>query len=42
MEIELGAHTDNSSDEYNQDLSERRAKSCMDYLISKNITVLRI
>lgn len=38
MEIELGAHTDNIGTEaYNLDLSERRAKSCVDYLVSKNI-----
>jgi len=38
MEIELGSHTDNIGTElYNKDLSERRAKSCVDYLVSKNI-----
>lgn len=38
MEIELGAHTDDiGTDVYNQDLSEKRAKSCVDYLVSKNI-----
>lgn len=38
MEIELGSHTDNiGTDLYNKDLSERRAKSCVDYLVSKNI-----
>jgi peptidoglycan-associated lipoprotein len=36
--IELQAHTDSrASDEYNLDLSQRRAQSCVDYLISKGI-----
>ncbi|WP_316739379.1 OmpA family protein [Pedobacter aquatilis] len=43
MEIELGAHTDDiGTDEYNQDLSERRAKSCLNYLVSKNIAESRM
>ncbi|MCZ4245232.1 OmpA family protein [Pedobacter sp. HCMS5-2] len=43
MEIELGAHTDAiGTDEYNQSLSERRAQSCVDYLISKNIAAARM
>ncbi|WP_316829610.1 OmpA family protein [Pedobacter aquatilis] len=43
MEIELGAHTDDiGTDAYNQDLSERRAKSCVDYLVSKNIAQNRM
>jgi len=43
MEIELGSHTDNVGTElYNQDLSERRAKSCVDYLVSKNIAQNRM
>jgi len=43
MEIELGAHTDDiGTDAYNLDLSDRRAKSCVDYLISKNISVGRL
>lgn len=38
MEIELSAHTDNiGSEEYNLDLSDRRAQSCVEYLISKGI-----
>ena len=38
LEIELGAHTDNIGTEaYNLDLSNRRAKSCVDYLVSKGI-----
>ncbi|WP_231463612.1 OmpA family protein [Pedobacter sp. Leaf132] len=43
MEIELGAHTDDvGTDAYNQDLSERRAKSCLNYLVSKNIAENRL
>ncbi|WP_443936699.1 OmpA family protein [Pedobacter sp. MW01-1-1] len=43
IEIELGAHTDDiGSDIYNLDLSQRRAKSCVDYLISKNIAANRM
>ncbi|MCZ4222630.1 OmpA family protein [Pedobacter sp. SJ11] len=43
MEIELGSHTDNiGTDAYNQELSERRAKSCVDYLVSKNIAQNRM
>jgi len=43
LEIELGSHTDNvGTDTYNQDLSERRAKSCVDYLVSKNIAQNRM
>jgi outer membrane protein OmpA-like peptidoglycan-associated protein len=43
MEIELGSHTDNiGTDEYNLDLSNRRAKSCTDYLESKGIAASRL
>ncbi|MDN3588561.1 OmpA family protein [Pedobacter aquatilis] len=43
MEIELGAHTDDiGTDAYNQDLSERRAKSCLNYLASKSIAENRM
>lgn len=36
--IELQSHTDSrGSDKYNLDLSQRRAQSCVDYLISKGI-----
>lgn len=43
MEIELSAHTDNIGTEaYNLDLSERRAKSCVDYLVSKGIAAERM
>jgi len=43
MEIELGSHTDNlGTDEYNLDLSNRRAQSCVTYLISKGISASRL
>lgn len=43
IEIELSAHTDNIGTEpYNLNLSDRRAKSCVDYLISKGITADRM
>lgn len=43
MVIEIGAHTDSKgSDEYNMDLSTRRAKSVVDYLISKGIDASRL
>jgi outer membrane protein OmpA-like peptidoglycan-associated protein len=36
--IELQAHTDcRGGDDYNQKLSQRRAQSCVDYLVSKGI-----
>ena len=39
MKIEISGHTDNKgSDEYNQKLSENRAKSVVDYLVEKGIT----
>ncbi|MGE0078257.1 MAG: OmpA family protein [Bacteroidales bacterium] len=38
IKIEVGGHTDNQgTDEYNQKLSEQRAKSVADYLLSKQI-----
>ena len=41
--IEISSHTDSrGSDAYNQDLSQRRAKSCVDYLIEKGIDPKRI
>jgi outer membrane protein OmpA-like peptidoglycan-associated protein len=41
--IELGAHTDSKgSDEYNIKLSHNRAKSCVDYIISKGIDASRV
>jgi len=43
IEIEMAAHTDSrGSDEYNFKLSDNRAKSVMDYIISKGIPVDRI
>ncbi|RZL47823.1 MAG: hypothetical protein EOP00_10835 [Pedobacter sp.] len=43
IEIELGAHTDNiGKAAYNLDLSDRRAKSCVDYLVSKGIAAERM
>jgi peptidoglycan-associated lipoprotein len=41
--VELAAHTDSRSpDKYNLDLSYKRAKSCVDYLISKGVSGDRI
>jgi len=41
--IEIGSHTDiRGSNEYNEGLSQRRAKSTYDYLISKGISPNRI
>lgn len=41
--VEINSHTDaRGSDKYNQDLSQRRAKSCVDYLISKGIPKERL
>jgi outer membrane protein OmpA-like peptidoglycan-associated protein len=38
MAIQMGAHTDGiGGTKYNLDLSDRRAKACVDYLISKGI-----
>lgn len=43
IEIELSAHTDSKGSEaYNLDLSERRAKSCVDYLVEKGISPTRM
>jgi OOP family OmpA-OmpF porin len=43
IEIELSAHTDSrGSDEYNFKLSDNRAKSCVEYIISKGIPARRI
>ena len=43
IEIEMSAHTDNrGSDDYNFKLSDNRAKSVMDYIISKGIAASRI
>jgi outer membrane protein OmpA-like peptidoglycan-associated protein len=43
LRIEIGGHTDNQGvDSYNQLLSEKRAKSVVDYLISHQITADRL
>lgn len=43
VNIEIGGHTDNKgSKEYNQDLSENRAKTVADYLINEGINKSRI
>jgi outer membrane protein OmpA-like peptidoglycan-associated protein len=41
--IELASHTDSRSDEaYNLKLSQRRAQSCVDYLVKKGIAKARL
>jgi len=43
MKIEIGSHTDcRASKRYNEKLSDRRAKSARDYVISKGIDASRI
>ncbi|SMC80679.1 OmpA family protein [Pedobacter nyackensis] len=43
IEIELISHTDSKGvDAYNLDLSNRRAQSCVDYLVEKGIPVKRM
>ncbi|MHA4894349.1 OmpA family protein [Pedobacter sp. PWIIR3] len=43
LEVELGAHTDSKGVEiYNLDLSNRRARSCVEYLVSKGIAEARM
>jgi OmpA-OmpF porin, OOP family len=43
ISIEIGSHTDTrGKDEYNQKLSQERAKSVVDYLISKGIAPARL
>ncbi|MCB9335001.1 MAG: PD40 domain-containing protein [Flavobacteriales bacterium] len=43
IKIELSAHTDSrGGDKYNQDLSQRRAQSCVDYLIKNGISADRL
>jgi outer membrane protein OmpA-like peptidoglycan-associated protein/tetratricopeptide (TPR) repeat protein len=43
IKIELSAHTDSrGSNAYNQKLSQRRAQSCVDYLIEKGIATGRL
>ena len=43
MQIELGSHTDSrGNDDYNMDLSQRRADSAIEYIISRGISRKRI
>ncbi len=43
IEIEMSAHTDShGTDEYNFKLSDNRARSCMEYILSKGIAASRI
>ena len=43
MVIEAGSHTDsNNTEVYNQSLSENRAKSVKDYIVSRGIEANRI
>ena len=43
MNIELNAHSDcRGSDDYNLELSQRRAQACVEYLITKGISVERM
>jgi outer membrane protein OmpA-like peptidoglycan-associated protein len=43
LEIEMSAHTDSrGSDDYNFELSDNRARSVMEYIISKGISSSRI
>ncbi|QLE00574.1 OmpA family protein [Galbibacter sp. BG1] len=43
MKIEIGSHTDQrGTDAYNEELSDKRAKSTMKYLISKGIEASRL
>ena len=43
IKVEIAGHTDSAgTDEYNQDLSDRRAKTVMDYFISKGIDAGRL
>lgn len=43
LSVEISSHTDaRGSDKYNQTLSQARAKSCVDYLITKGIAADRL
>ena len=43
IKIELSAHTDSrGGNSYNQKLSEKRAQSCVNYLIENGITANRL
>lgn len=41
--LNISGHTDNAGDDkMNQDLSERRAKACYDYIVSKGVAAARV
>jgi len=43
VQVEVGGHTDAvGTDEYNQGLSERRARAVADYLIEKGVSASRL
>lgn len=43
LQIEVGGHTDSrGSDEYNRDLSRRRAQAVLDYLVGKGVDPARL
>jgi OmpA-OmpF porin, OOP family len=43
MEVEISGHTDNlGDDDFNMDLSQRRAQSCVNYILEKGIAKERI
>jgi len=43
IKIELSAHTDSrGGDKYNEDLSQKRAQSCVDYLVKNGIAADRL
>jgi outer membrane protein OmpA-like peptidoglycan-associated protein len=43
MKIDISAHSDSKgSDDYNLKLSEQRAQSALDYIVSKNIDKARV
>ncbi len=43
LQIELRSHTDSrGASDYNMDLSQRRAQSCVEYLVQKGININRI
>ena len=43
IKVEIGGHTDNKgSNAYNQRLSQQRAQSCVDYIVSQGIDASRI
>ncbi|MCD8528964.1 MAG: OmpA family protein [Chitinophagales bacterium] len=43
LTIEIGSHTDSrGSDKYNEDLSQRRAQSVVDYFIGKGVPATQL